>query len=40
MVLSDHQYTISRDYSALSAELYDILRILKSLKQIVLELTR
>ncbi|MEZ4707391.1 MAG: hypothetical protein R3A44_09310, partial [Caldilineaceae bacterium] len=39
MVLDDHHYTISRDYSALSDEVYDIFRILKALKQIVLDLT-
>ena len=39
MVLDDHQYMISRDYSALSDEIYAILRILKALKQIVLQLT-
>lgn len=39
MVLTDQQYTISRDYSALSDEIFDILRILKGLKQIVIQLT-
>ncbi|MCB0060999.1 MAG: hypothetical protein KDE19_02745 [Caldilineaceae bacterium] len=39
MVLTDKQYTISRDYSALSDEIFDILRILKGLKQIVMGLT-
>lgn len=39
MVLDDHHYRISRDYSALSHEIFDILRILKSLKQIILDLT-
>jgi len=39
LVLEDHHYTISRDYSALSDEIYDILRILKALKQIILRLT-
>jgi hypothetical protein len=39
MVLEGQHYTISRDYSALSHELLDILRILKTLKQIVLALT-
>jgi hypothetical protein len=39
MVLEDHHYTISRDYSALSTEIFDILRILKSLKQIIMALT-
>jgi hypothetical protein len=39
MVLEEKYYTISRDYSALSAEVYDLLRILKALKQIMLALT-
>jgi hypothetical protein len=39
MVLEGQHYTISRDYSGLSHELLDILRILKTLKQIVLALT-
>lgn len=39
LVLEDGYYTISRDYSALSAELHDILRILKGLKQIIVTLT-
>lgn len=39
LILDDHHYTISRDYSALSGEIYDILRILKALKQIILKLT-
>ncbi len=39
MVLADQQYIISRDYSAVSTELFDILRILKALKQIVVALT-
>jgi len=39
MVLEDKHYTISRDYSALSAEVFDLLRILKALKQILLTLT-
>jgi hypothetical protein len=39
MVLEDQHYTISRDYSALSAEVFDLLRILKALKQILLVLT-
>lgn len=39
MLLDDHHYAISRDYSALSDELFDIFRILKALKQIVLDLT-
>ncbi len=39
MLLGDQRYAISRDYSALSDELFDIFRILKALKQIVLNLT-
>jgi hypothetical protein len=39
MVLEDKYYTISRDYSALSNEIFDILRILKSLKAIIMDLT-
>ena len=39
MVLEHKQYTISRDYSALSDEVFDILRILKALKAIILDLT-
>lgn len=39
MVLEESHYCISRDYSALSPEIYDILRILKALKQLVLALT-
>lgn len=39
MVLDHHHYTISRDYSALSDEIFDILRILKGLKRIILDLT-
>lgn len=39
MVLEATHYTISRDYSALSNEIFDILRILKALKIIVLDLT-
>jgi hypothetical protein len=39
MVLEDKHYTISRDYSALSTEVFDLLRILKALKQIVMALT-
>ena len=40
MVLEGKEYIISRDYSALSDEIYDIFRVLKALKQIVIELTR
>ena len=39
MVLEGREYMISRDYSALTDEVYDILRIFKGLKQIVIELT-
>lgn len=39
MILEGKQYTISRDYSALSDEIFDILRILKALKGIILERT-
>ena len=39
MVLDDHHYMISRDYSALSDEIFAILRILKALKQIIMQLT-
>lgn len=39
MVLEGKHYTISRDYSALSDEIFDILRILKALKAIILDLT-
>ena len=39
MVLDGHHYAVSRDYSALTDELFDILRILKSLKAIVMQLT-
>ncbi|MEM7128138.1 MAG: hypothetical protein AAF702_17530 [Chloroflexota bacterium] len=39
MVLEEKNYIISRDHSALSDEVYDILRILKTLKQIVVKLT-
>ncbi|MEM7132334.1 MAG: hypothetical protein AAF702_38885 [Chloroflexota bacterium] len=39
MVLEDLHYTISRDYSGLSDEVFEILRILKALKEIVIELT-
>ena len=39
MVLEDDHYTISRDYSALSTEIFIILRILKALKAIIFQLT-
>jgi len=39
VLLEGKSYTISKDYSALRDELYDIFRILKALKQIVIQLT-
>ena len=39
MILEEQHYAISRNYSALSDEIFDILRILKGLKQIVMDLT-
>lgn len=39
MVLDDIHYTISRDFSGLSTEIYDILRVLKALKAIVIDRT-
>ncbi len=39
MVLDGKHYCISRDYSALSQEVYDILKILKALKEIIIERT-
>ena len=39
MLLEATHYTISRDYSALSNEIFDILRILKALKMIIFDLT-
>jgi len=39
MVLDGREYIISRGYSALAQEIFDIFRILKALKQIVLALT-
>lgn len=39
LVLEDKQYTISQDYSALRDNIFDIYRILKALKQIVIQLT-
>ena len=39
MVLEGKHYTISRDYSALSDEIFDILRILKALKVIIMQIT-
>jgi hypothetical protein len=37
--LEGKQYAISQDYSALTADIFAIFRILKALKQIVIELT-
>lgn len=39
MLLDGKHYLISRDYSALSDEIYDILRILKALRAIIVERT-
>lgn len=39
MLLDGKHYLISRDYSALSDEIYDILRILKTLRAIIVDLT-
>ena len=39
MLLDGNRYLISRDYSALSDEIYNILRILKALRAIIVELT-
>ena len=39
LVLEEKQYAISPDYSALTDDIFDIFRILKTLKQIVIELT-
>lgn len=39
MTLEGKQYTISQDYSALTDDIFAIFRILKALKQIVIELT-
>jgi hypothetical protein len=39
MLLDGKQYVISRDYSALSDEIYDVLRILKALRAIIVERT-
>lgn len=39
MVLEDKTYTISRNFSAITDEIFDLLRILKTLKQIILDLT-
>ncbi|MEM7531239.1 MAG: hypothetical protein AAF639_03610 [Chloroflexota bacterium] len=37
LILEDKQYMISRNYSTLTDEIFDILRILKALKQIIVE---
>ncbi|MEZ4861106.1 MAG: hypothetical protein R3C14_07365 [Caldilineaceae bacterium] len=39
VVLEGKHYTISQDYSAIRRDIFDIYRILKALKQIVMELT-
>lgn len=39
LVLEGKQYTISQDYSAIRTDIFDIYRILKALKQIVMQLT-
>lgn len=39
LVLEGEQYAISQDYSAITENIFDIFRILKVLKQIVIELT-
>jgi hypothetical protein len=39
MTLEEKQYAVSQDYSALTDEVFAIFRILKGLKQIVIELT-
>jgi len=39
MILEGNHYSISRDYSALSDEVFDILRILKALKAIIMQRT-
>ncbi|MEM7536274.1 MAG: hypothetical protein AAF639_29085 [Chloroflexota bacterium] len=40
MLLEGKQYAISRDYSAITDEIFDIYRILKALKQIVIALIK
>ncbi len=40
MVLNGLHYTISRDFSARSQEVYDILKILKALKELIIERTK
>jgi len=37
--LEDKQFAVSRDYSALSDEIFDIFRILRALKQIIIGFT-
>ena len=39
LVLEENQYTVSRDYSANTDELFEIFRILKGLKVIIMDLT-
>lgn len=39
MVLEEKQYAISQDFSAITDEIFDIFRILKTLKQMVIELS-
>ncbi|MEM7127902.1 MAG: hypothetical protein AAF702_16330 [Chloroflexota bacterium] len=39
IVLEGNQYAISQDFSAITDDIFDIFRILKALKQIVIELT-
>lgn len=39
MILDGGHYTISRGFSGLSTEIFDILRILKALKTLVIDLT-
>ncbi|MEM7539592.1 MAG: hypothetical protein AAF639_45970 [Chloroflexota bacterium] len=39
MVLEDNQYTISRDFSAITDEIFDIFGVLKALKLIIMDIT-
>jgi len=39
MVLENRRYMISQNYSAMNDEIFDILRIFKGLKEIVIQLT-
>ena len=39
LILEGKEYTISQDYSAVKDEIFDIFRILKALKQIIIKLT-